>query len=114
MRSLALALALVVLGGGCQDSLVSRELGARCDQSDECDDRCLPASEGFPGGFCTISCNAPADCVIGAACVEPQGGVCLFECSNVRDCDFLGSGWTCADVESRHDPALTVKVCLGA
>ena len=57
---LVLILALV---GGCQaSSNVSRSIGARCDKSTECDDRCLAPSMEWPGGFCTLDCDSDGVC----------------------------------------------------
>jgi hypothetical protein len=116
MRS---AIAMILLAGSlanaaCQDSLVTRTIGARCDVSHECDDRCLPEGEGFPGGFCTYDCATQADCTVRSACVELQGGVCLYDCTSSFDCEFLGPGWTCAEIESREDPTRRVQVCVGS
>ena len=58
MRLAIIAIALA----GCQSSDVSRELGARCDSSSECDDRCLTPSADWPEGFCTIRCETDVDC----------------------------------------------------
>jgi hypothetical protein len=104
---------LVALLGACSSSNVSRELGARCDGSSECDDRCLPESEGYPGGICTVVCETGAECPSGSSCVEREGGVCLFECTSDGDCTFLGTGWRCQDVDRRGPPAGKVKICRG-
>lgn len=113
MRS-AVVLAGLLAIASCQDSLVTRSIGARCDASDECDDRCLPEGEGFPGGFCTTDCTTQGDCTVRTACVELQGGVCLYDCKSSFDCEFLGPGWTCVETESREDPTVLVQVCLGS
>jgi len=104
---LAVAVALLA---GCASSDVSRTLGARCDTSDECDDRCLATSD-FPGGLCTVSCDDDAACPGDARCIADQGGVCLFECSTPADCAFLGAGWTCSLVDGK--PSGQVMVCRG-
>jgi hypothetical protein len=104
----ALALAGCGVGGA-----VSRTIGARCDRSDECDDRCLPPGAAFPGGFCSVSCEATADCPSDASCADVEAGVCLFDCLDDRDCEFLGPGWRCLEVALREDQARKVTVCLG-
>ena len=97
---------------GCQSSDVSRTLGARCDQSSECDERCLVAAgPDWPGGLCTISCDDDGDCPGDARCVADEGGVCLFECSADPDCGFLGAGWGCETRDGR--PSGQVMVCRG-
>jgi hypothetical protein len=108
------ALALALAAGGCSVSAeVSRELGARCDSADECDDRCLAPGASFPGGFCSVSCEASADCPFGASCADAEGGVCLFGCAEDLECAFLGAGWRCFEVSLREDAARKVQVCLG-
>ena len=110
----ALALALGSAAGGCSTSAeVSRSLGARCDRPGECDDRCLAPGASFPGGFCSVSCEASADCPFGASCADAEGGVCLFGCAADLECAFLGTGWRCLEVTLREDAARKVQVCLG-
>jgi len=99
---------------GCSVSgPVSRALGARCDSSDECDDRCLPPGAKFPGGFCSSSCEAAVDCPADSSCIDAEGGVCLFDCFDDGECAFLGPGWRCLEVPLRDDGTRKVKVCLG-
>ena len=95
---------------GCQSSDVSRELGAECGSNDDCDDRCLLPSDGFAGGFCTVSCNSNADCPAASACTDVQGGVCLFTCAS--SCTFLGDGYACGSFDSRGGGA-KISVCGG-
>jgi hypothetical protein len=103
---------LAILVAGCGDGPVSREVGARCDQVQDCDQRCLPPTEDdYPGGFCTIACDGDDDCPGAAVCADVEGGVCLFSCAIEPDCDFLGAGWICQETEAL--PEGTVSVCLG-
>ncbi|MCB9571282.1 MAG: hypothetical protein H6709_04250 [Kofleriaceae bacterium] len=112
MRPLLLGLVAASLAAaGCGGSDVSREVGARCDVSAECDDRCLMPGGDWPGGFCTLSCDSDADCPSDARCVDDEGGVCLFECALPADCGFLGAGWTCTTRDGRPDGQ--VMVCRG-
>jgi hypothetical protein len=112
--AVAVALASAVAASGCSgDSAVSRTLGARCDRGDECDDRCLAPGPLFPGGFCSVSCEASAECPSGASCVDADAGVCLLTCAEDRECELLGVGWRCLDVSLREDAARKEKVCLG-
>jgi hypothetical protein len=109
----ALVVLLAALGSCGVDSPVSRQLGARCDSLDDCDDRCL-SGFGFPGGLCSKSCDRDADCPTGASCVELQGGVCLFACRDDLGCEFLGAGWSCQlEPERGGRPGAEVLVCLG-
>lgn len=108
VRLVVIALVLA----GCADSEVSRQLGARCDDSSECDDRCLLPEDNWPGGMCTVSCDDDGDCPEDAACVEDDGA-CLYTCDDADDCRFLGTGWTCGTRIGRPGPD-GVMVCVGA
>ena len=90
---------------------MSRELGARCDDRTECEDRCLPPVD-YPGGFCTASCERPTDCLSESACADLEGGVCLFRCNEPADCAFLGLDWTCSSVAARGMDDVEVSVCV--
>lgn len=106
---LVFALALMA----CQDSDVTREVGARCSDSTECDDRCLAPGADWPGGFCTIHCELDADCPDGTACIEEEGGVCAFICFADPGCDFLGNGYLCKERDARG--GITKRlVCRGS
>jgi hypothetical protein len=112
--SAALALvAAVALAAGCVSSDVSREIGARCDDSDQCDDRCLSGGQ-YPDGLCTVTCDDGDDCPGGSACADLEGGVCLYACDDDAACEFLGDGWRCR-VEVEHGAAVDqeVTVCVG-
>ena len=115
MRSAIIAFTGAMLAGAlsaCQQSDVSRQVGARCDTSDECDERCLTPGSDYPGGFCTIACNSRSDCPSNTTCADRDGGVCLFECSSDNDCTFLGTGWQCTSVDLRGG-GIKVMVCRG-
>jgi hypothetical protein len=106
-----LAILAIVLAA-CQSSDVSRELGARCDRSSECDERCLMPSADWPEGFCTIACETDVDCPSAAACLDEEGGVCAFGCSTDAQCAFLGPGYACKERNARGG-AGTRMVCRG-
>lgn len=102
---------LVMLVCACNASSdVSRQLGARCDNHDQCDGLCLTGPT-YPDGLCSLNCNTSSDCPGGAACVDTAQGVCLFTCSDNLECEFLGAGWTCA--VSPQLPDGQVNVCIG-
>ena len=104
-------LVIVFALAACDGSDVSRMIGARCDDSDQCDDKCLLPAVDWPGGFCTLMCDDDNDCDGNTACVEDEGGVCLFTCVDDTDCAFLGDGWNCHVRNAR--PEGTVMVCAG-
>lgn len=105
-------LALLFLLSCGVESEVSRELGARCDDSDECDDRCLRGAR-YPDGLCSASCDDDGDCPSGATCVDLEGGVCLFDCDQIGDCEFLGAGWQClAEPERGSGDGAEITVCI--
>ncbi|HEU4734385.1 MAG TPA: hypothetical protein VFT22_41115 [Kofleriaceae bacterium] len=111
MRSAVIAIFGALLAA-CQDSNVSREVGARCDVSADCDQRCLPPGSDYPGGFCTIACSTRADCPGATTCADREGGVCLYTCTGDADCGFLGTGWRCGDADLRGG-GIKVMVCRG-
>jgi len=103
----------LALFAACGGSDVSRDVGARCDVTADCNERCLSPSQNFPDGFCTLDCATDSDCPSDAACIDAEGGICLFTCVNDVDCNFLGAGWECAEELSRGNPDTAVSVCRG-
>lgn len=99
MRNAIVAVFAIGLAA-CQSSDVSRSLGARCERSDDCDERCLSGGD-WPEGFCTIACETDNDCPVDAACLEEEGGVCAFSCSTDSNCAFLGPGYGCKERDAR-------------
>lgn len=111
--AIAIAIAALLAVAACVSSDVSRELGARCDDSDQCDDRCLTGTR-FPDGLCSATCDDGGDCPGDAACADLEGGVCLYQCADDRDCTFLGDGWRCGvETERGAAPDQEVRVCVG-
>jgi hypothetical protein len=108
------AIALYAFVGACSSSVVSRDLGARCDLNSECNGVCLMSVAGWPGGMCSLVCDSDAACPSNAACINEQGGVCAFRCMTDADCAFLDGGYTCKSID-RHAPdtGQTVMVCHG-
>ena len=106
-----LALALLALAA-CQSSDVSRSIGARCDLSAECDDRCLVDATAWPGGFCSLTCDTNEQCDHGVCIQEQGGGVCAFTCGSDPDCAFLGAGYGCK-ARDGHTGGLKVMACRG-
>ena len=111
MRSAVIAIVGALIA--CQHSDVSREVGARCDSSNECDERCLGPGTDYPSGFCTVACSTRDECPSDTTCADREGGVCLFECTNDNSCAFLGTGWRCASVDLRGG-GIKVMVCRGS
>ena len=86
MRALVL-LAFVV--AGCGGSDVSRSVGARCERTSDCADRCLGPSGDYPEGFCTVDCTSHTECGVEGYCAY---GTCVPRCvSGARDCDHHAS-----------------------
>ena len=104
---------IAVLAACSVSSDVSREIGARCDDQDECDFRCLTGPR-FPGGMCSRGCDTEGDCPDGTSCASAAGGSCLYSCREDRDCDFLGEAWSCKlERERGGEPDSMVTVCVG-
>ena len=101
MKAALFALALVA----CQDSAVSRALGAECTTDHQCDDVCATGG-AWPDGLCTLSCMTDADCPSEAACIGDLGGICAFRCAADPNCAFLGSAYRCKQRDQ-------VMVCRG-
>lgn len=108
--SIPLLCALGIAAACTPGSDVSRQLGARCQAHDDCDDVCLPDPE-FPDGFCSVNCNGAIDCPGRSTCVAIGQGVCLYRCGEDAECEFLGSGWQC--VTTAGLPGGEVDVCAG-
>jgi hypothetical protein len=105
--------ALVAVLAGCGvNSDVDREIGARCDDSGDCDDRCLADPVDYPGGFCSVFCENDGDCSSSTSCVALEGGACLFGCATSVDCEFLGQGWLCVPADAIGGGQ--VMICRGS
>ncbi|MBA3396322.1 MAG: hypothetical protein H0T89_27070 [Deltaproteobacteria bacterium] len=112
----AIGIVLVVIVGGlvaCGGDRISREVGARCDRTADCADRCLTSSGDYPDGFCTIDCTDLRECPDDSECVAREGGVCLMFCRENADCEFLGPSWVCREEDLRGGTG-KVGVCLGS
>jgi hypothetical protein len=112
MRNAIIALVGALLAA-CQHSDVSRQIGARCDGSAECDERCLAPGADYPGGFCTVACNDRSECPGDTTCADHEGGVCLYTCTDDLACAFLGTGWQCKAADL-HGGGIKVMVCRGS
>ena len=107
----AVLIAVSSLGACTGSSDVSRQLGARCETHDDCDDMCL-AAPAYPDGFCSVNCNTSRTCPARSACVDIDQGICLFTCTEQTDCDFLGAGWQCSMTAAL--PEGEIGVCTGS
>lgn len=103
-------LLLAIVVAACDDSPVSREVGARCDVTSDCDERCLTGPH-WPGGFCMVSCSHDVDCPLGTYCLAEEGGVCAFDCHADADCLFLKDDYRCKERDLTSGDK--VLVCRG-
>jgi hypothetical protein len=115
VKSLVFILGLLVLAS-CEADKVDARIGAACDGNDDCENRCLPPSNDYPGGLCTVSCNVDSDCQRDdVVCTDREGGVCLYLCRDDRDCAFLnpqgGGTWQCKETNTKD--GLSALVCRG-
>ena len=60
-----------------------------------------------------MSCESTGDCPADASCIDVEAGVCLFDCIDDRECEFLGAGWHCVGFSLREDTTRRMTVCLG-
>ena len=86
-------------------------VGAACERGGECDTQtCLPESDGFPGGYCSIpSCNDLRPCTVGSHCVystKDETSICLAFCSGTSECR---DGYVCQPVYEGN-----ISVCAPA
>lgn len=111
--------------------------GATCATAADCtaasplDSRCLVAAQGFPGGYCSASCDpARNGCGGDAVCIRTSaGGLCIAGCAETTtcregyECCAAGDGAgclpegmlaTCADPTPPDDPPPTDEGQLGA
>lgn len=86
---------LFLVGCGRDPGDVDSYIGATCSTDRDCDERCYLGGN-FPGGFCSITCRSDNDCPSDTVCIDHEGGVCMFLCSEF-DCARLGRGWACHD-----------------
>ena len=108
-----LAVALVV---GCHSGhdlgIIDTTIGAACSSDRDCSDRCyLDNNDHFPGGLCSVPCSSDRDCPVDTACIDFDGGVCMFTCPGFN-CSQLGAGWSCHD-RDRTGGGGKSNVCSG-
>jgi len=78
----------ILVNGVCQGL---QPIGGACERGGQCDSQtCLPESDGFPGGYCSIPmCNDRRPCTPGSHCVYSEKRdrhVCLTFCSGASEC----------------------------
>jgi hypothetical protein len=112
-----LALTFVLLSsligchGGHDVGTIDTTIGGACATDRDCDVRCFQDNnDHFPGGFCSLPCASDLDCPTDTACVDIQGGVCMFLCP-AFNCGQLGAGWSCHDHD--HVGGGKSNVCSG-
>lgn len=97
---------LAACGGGGQ---IDDYIGGTCSGNSDCEDRCFTGG-AFPDGFCSTRCLDDRDCPSDTVCVDRDGGVCMFLCSEL-DCDRLGDKWKCKERDNRGGGS--DLVCIG-
>ncbi len=115
MRLLGILVLLVALPAACHDDNVGSNgdlVGGRCTIDTDCRKRCLQGGE-FPGGYCSLTCQADADCPSGSVCIDKSGGVCLLGCLQPTDCAGLGVGYKCEAKERKSIKGAKIAVCIG-
>jgi hypothetical protein len=87
------------LGGPCANNADCATLGAG--------GFCTPEANGFPGGYCSVPCDA-VTCATGL-CVETSTNMnnCLSTCAAPADCR---SGYTCFSLDA-NDPGICFPKC---
>ena len=124
MKLVLIACASVALScggdpGGIEDhepGTTDSVIGDPCTTHDDCFDRCYTDNDSpsdFPGGFCSVPCTSDEQCPVDTACIDKDGGMCLFTCGTDGgfDCTFLGQGWFCDDKDNFLERE--IFVCIG-
>jgi hypothetical protein len=106
-------LSLVLLVAACGDDVgpEGETVGGPCTAHGECADGSFCETDSdFPGGMCTLHCNAHAECPDEAACIDVAGGICMQLCASDNDCragyvcrgkrDTTGSGESVVCIEA--------------
>jgi hypothetical protein len=112
------------VNGGCVDpDGTPGALGEACRANADCPSglSCSTASQGYPGGFCTVSCTAAAACGTGAACtpITTTSQLCTPTCTSDSQCRqgygcCLTLGDTCVPLAACTPPACTRPVVSSA
>lgn len=90
----------VAVTDGGHDAGVPSTIGTACSEDSQCGTgTCVPASQGFPGGYCTQICTTDADCGGAGSCVPNIAmsatgsiSICLAGCTEASQCR---SGYVC-------------------
>jgi len=110
MRQIAIVLVLLVSACGHDSGDIDELVGASCTSNGQCDERCYPDGNDFPGGFCSIPCDSDSDCTPDTYCIDKAGGVCMFLCPEF-DCGRLGPEWVCKSRDRVGGGQ--ISVCIG-
>ena len=117
MRAFAGVVMLAATLGGCGNHSILTdggpgalgEIGAACSTNNNCalGLTCLPASTGFPDGYCSEQC-ATSNCPAGSVCGDLTGtglgnNACLASC--LLDSDCRGGYVCCANLSHSCAPA---------
>ena len=106
----AVLIASALLVGACGSKA---GVGESCVSADDCDSNLCNTGGSFPGGVCTVSCDANVDCPTGFLCISRSSGMCLRSCTSDDACEALrGADWQCRE-ESLEEGGGNRMVCIG-
>ena len=103
-------------GNSCVPGRADAHVGDPCADATACPPGgfCVQQASGFPGGYCTLGCDAANDlCGAGAACtrlgaLDPPTVLCLKSCASDGDCRV--PGYVCE--ASWFGQALPARSCV--
>jgi hypothetical protein len=92
-----------VCSGSSGDAGITGYTGDACSSAADCNgsatDRCIPASSGWPGGYCSNSCSTDVDCPVlfnlgnGPSCFSD--GYCYAPCFLLFSTSLCRAGYVC-------------------
>jgi hypothetical protein len=113
MRRMAWLVPVVLTAcGNSTPSNPGGPIGSACAVPADCADECLPPSDTYPGGVCSMWCGDGGSCPIGTRCVTiGTDAFCLADCASGSDCR---EGWGCGAAGACVPCSLEPTACGGA